>query len=348
MKKKRRRRSPPKVSRYRKVMGRLSHSMVALAVVTVGLTFGLASVGWAVNGKPLLAGNTNTATQPTVLDKAGAGPALDLRVGSGPALAVNTTNLVTNLNADQLDGMGADSFATQSALNDERAAREAADTTLQNNINAETRARSNADNQLRSDLKDPGTINQPSNPVDWTKLKGVPAGFADGEDAAGSSGELNATVKAGRSEVVKPPQGSTAANAEVVFETAAFEILGACTQVEAFFVPPSPPGQPPPGPQLVSVPVGKLYVVAKEPNVLVRVKPDGSDTHSYRFLGTGEKAMFADGAYGTYFVDAPSGFLEGDGMVIDRFVIDPATGTPIAVRDTCRFSVNGLGKEVSP
>jgi len=28
-----------------------------------------------------------------------------------------------------------------------------------------------------------GTVNTPTNPVDWTKLKGVPAGFADGTDA---------------------------------------------------------------------------------------------------------------------------------------------------------------------
>ena len=33
------------------------------------------------------------------------------------------------------------------------------------------------------DLEAPGTINTSTNPVDWTKLKGVPAGFADGVDA---------------------------------------------------------------------------------------------------------------------------------------------------------------------
>ena len=31
-------------------------------------------------------------------------------------------------------------------------------------------------------LSDPGTINDAQNPVDWTKLKGVPAGIADGLD----------------------------------------------------------------------------------------------------------------------------------------------------------------------
>lgn len=40
-----------------------------------------------------------------------------------------------------------------------------------------------------SELNGPGTINTPSNPVDWTKLKNVPAGFADGVDDAGGSGD---------------------------------------------------------------------------------------------------------------------------------------------------------------
>ena len=31
-------------------------------------------------------------------------------------------------------------------------------------------------------LSAPGTINAAGNPVQWTKLKGVPAGFADGVD----------------------------------------------------------------------------------------------------------------------------------------------------------------------
>jgi hypothetical protein len=31
-------------------------------------------------------------------------------------------------------------------------------------------------------LRDPGTINDPANPLHWTKLKGVPSGFADGTD----------------------------------------------------------------------------------------------------------------------------------------------------------------------
>jgi hypothetical protein len=42
---------------------------------------------------------------------------------------------------------------------------------------------------LREDLWVPGSINTPSNPVDWTMLKNVPAGFADGADDVGGSGD---------------------------------------------------------------------------------------------------------------------------------------------------------------
>jgi hypothetical protein len=38
-------------------------------------------------------------------------------------------------------------------------------------------------------LAAPGTINASGNPVDWTKLKGVPAGFADGVDNVGGAGD---------------------------------------------------------------------------------------------------------------------------------------------------------------
>ena len=43
-----------------------------------------------------------------------------------------------------------------------------------------------------------GTINDPRNPVDWTKLKGVPEGFADGvDDGDGNSGGDITSVTAG-------------------------------------------------------------------------------------------------------------------------------------------------------
>ncbi|MFZ1948290.1 MAG: tail fiber domain-containing protein [bacterium] len=42
---------------------------------------------------------------------------------------------------------------------------------------------------MESELTTSGTINAPGNPVDWTKLKGVPAGFADGSDSTGGVGD---------------------------------------------------------------------------------------------------------------------------------------------------------------
>ncbi|MEA3409191.1 MAG: hypothetical protein U9Q95_02475 [Candidatus Eisenbacteria bacterium] len=45
------------------------------------------------------------------------------------------------------------------------------------------------DYALEEDLGTPGSINNPSNPVDWTMLKNVPAGFADGADDVGGAGD---------------------------------------------------------------------------------------------------------------------------------------------------------------
>jgi hypothetical protein len=71
--------------------------------------------------------------------------------GSLAPLLVDSQVKVTNLNADLLDGMNAADFAT------------------------------------KSELAAPGTINAPGNPVDWSNLKNVPAGFADGSDDGGGA-----------------------------------------------------------------------------------------------------------------------------------------------------------------
>lgn len=42
---------------------------------------------------------------------------------------------------------------------------------------------------LADDLDGPGTVNDPSNPVDWNVLFDVPAGFADGTDDVGGAGD---------------------------------------------------------------------------------------------------------------------------------------------------------------
>ena len=43
-------------------------------------------------------------------------------------------------------------------------------------------------NHIKPRLASPGKTNDPKNPVHWTKLKGVPEGFADGDDEVGARG----------------------------------------------------------------------------------------------------------------------------------------------------------------
>lgn len=43
-------------------------------------------------------------------------------------------------------------------------------------------------NHLKPRLAAAGTINDPANPIDWTRLKNVPASIADGDDEVGVSG----------------------------------------------------------------------------------------------------------------------------------------------------------------
>jgi hypothetical protein len=68
------------------------------------------------------------------------------------------------LDADMLDGLSADAFADSGHAHDDRY-------------------------YTKPELNSPGNINDAGNPVDWTELKNVPAGFADGTDEAGGVGD---------------------------------------------------------------------------------------------------------------------------------------------------------------
>jgi hypothetical protein len=70
----------------------------------------------------------------------------------------------SDLDADMVDGLHADAFADTGHAHDDRYYTQAL-------------------------LNTPGTINSIPNPVDWTKLKGVPAGLADGVDDVGEAGD---------------------------------------------------------------------------------------------------------------------------------------------------------------
>jgi hypothetical protein len=122
------------------------------------------------------------------------------------------------VDAEELARTTADSDL-QDALNQEISDRGDADTAISDSLTAETDARTLADATLTTNLSQEiadratavtneatarntaistsvgalatslstaGTINTPGNPVDWTKLKGVPTGFADGVDDDGN------------------------------------------------------------------------------------------------------------------------------------------------------------------
>src|SRR3712207_4213917 len=88
------------------LVGRATVFLVGLAVI-LALVLGMASTALGADGKPFLLGDSHVATKVSTLVKRGAGPALELRVGSGAPLKVNSSRKVANLNADQLDGMSA-------------------------------------------------------------------------------------------------------------------------------------------------------------------------------------------------------------------------------------------------
>jgi hypothetical protein len=70
----------------------------------------------------------------------------------------------SGLDADAVDGLSADAFADSGHAHDERY-------------------------YTQDVLNTPGVVNESSNPVEWTRLKGVPACFADGDDEAGGAGD---------------------------------------------------------------------------------------------------------------------------------------------------------------
>ena len=95
-------------------IGRATVFLAGLAVI-LALLFGAASTALGANGNPLILGKAaNTASKITGLVKSGAGPALRLKVDSGPPMAVNSATQVLNLNADYVDGRSASSFVANS------------------------------------------------------------------------------------------------------------------------------------------------------------------------------------------------------------------------------------------
>ena len=109
--KRRRKRSSPKVSPIRRLPGRFPRSLMAMVVMTAALIIALGSAVMATDGQALVVGKTNTATRLTTLDRNAAGPALKVLVEAGSApLAVTSSTKVANLNADKVDGKDSTAF----------------------------------------------------------------------------------------------------------------------------------------------------------------------------------------------------------------------------------------------
>lgn len=101
--------------------------------------------------------NSNAAAPAAWLQNSGGGPAAVFLVGSGKAPFVTNSNAkVDRLNSDLVDGHDSTFFTPLSQFN--------ALTTLLGSV---------------------GTINASGNPVQWTRLKGVPVTIADGVDNVG-------------------------------------------------------------------------------------------------------------------------------------------------------------------
>ena len=87
-------------------------TLTALGLTTV-LVVGIDCAGYAATGHSLLLGKANRANKQTTITRTTSGPVLSLKGGSSAdaPLAVTGTGLVTNLNADKLDGLDASAFA---------------------------------------------------------------------------------------------------------------------------------------------------------------------------------------------------------------------------------------------
>jgi hypothetical protein len=90
-------------------VGRTASTVFGLALV-LALMFGVASAAFGANGDFFKVGRNNLASAISTLTKSGAGPALRLKVDSGPPLAVNSETKVDKLNADQIDGQDAEAL----------------------------------------------------------------------------------------------------------------------------------------------------------------------------------------------------------------------------------------------
>jgi hypothetical protein len=92
--------------------------VLAVLAGTALLVTGAEVVAYAATGDSFVLGRVNKADRTSVLANTGDGPALELRTGAAPPLAVTSGRKVVRLHADRLDGRDASQLGTRSRLYD--------------------------------------------------------------------------------------------------------------------------------------------------------------------------------------------------------------------------------------
>lgn len=136
----------------------MNTNRLSLALSSVALVIATAGVGGPAIARAIVPNADKVDGKHAV----GSGATVAARKGKLVATSPTTGRLPNNiiakaLDADKLDGIDSGTFATDAEVND-----------------------------LRSELSTAGTVNLPGNPVDWTKLKGVPGALTNGDALEGS------------------------------------------------------------------------------------------------------------------------------------------------------------------
>ncbi len=94
-------------------MPHLRGRVLPVALAAVVLVGGANLAAYAANGHPLLLGGSNSETKTASVTNTGKGPAISLKTSKkSPPLAVNSSKVVTHLNADSVDGKSASALTT--------------------------------------------------------------------------------------------------------------------------------------------------------------------------------------------------------------------------------------------
>jgi hypothetical protein len=125
---------------------------------------GLGSSGYVVEGEAGSVTSYMIADGEITDDDISDDASIDRAKIGGIAWTADSDGAGSGLDADMVDGLDADAFADSGHVHDDRY-------------------------WPREELQTPGTLNAVGNPVDWTKLKGVPGDFSDGIDDIGGVGD---------------------------------------------------------------------------------------------------------------------------------------------------------------